>query len=265
MPILITIITAYLIVVFCMVIFQRRMIYFPTRIPADHRFKSSLPGFAEVNIPCPDGVRVNALFVPPPPGRPLVLCFHGNGGCLVHWEYLVYGFSEQNCGALVIDFHGYGKTGGRPSETTIYRDAEASVAWLRDVHGITPGRIFIFGKSLGAGPAVEIATRYRFQGLILDSAYTSLSGPAAAHYPFLPVRLMLLDRYDNIGKIARIGCPLLMIHGDADSIIPYVEGVKLHAAAAGPKEFFALKGADHNDAPPPGYWETIRAWINKHQ
>ncbi|MFH1708531.1 MAG: alpha/beta hydrolase [Planctomycetota bacterium] len=263
MHIILSIVTIYLLVVFLMMLVQRRMIYFPSRLEPDYRFEGGLPGFAEVNIPCPDGVQVNALFVPPPEGRPLVLCFHGNGGCLADWEYLVHGFYARTCGVLVIDFHGYGKTGGRPSETTLYRNAEAAVVWLKDTRGITPDRIIVFGKSLGTGAAVEIATRYKFKGLILDSAFTSLAGPAAAHYPFLPVRLMLLDKYDNLGKIGRINCPLLVIHGNADSIVPYTEGVKLFTVASEPKQMYTLEGGDHNDNSPPEYWATIRTWIDQ--
>jgi fermentation-respiration switch protein FrsA (DUF1100 family) len=148
---------------------------------------------------------------------------------------------------LIFDYRGYGKSEGRPSETGTYRDADAAWRYLLDVRGIPAGGVVIFGRSLGAAVAADLASRTRPAAVILESAFTSVPDMAAGIYPWLPVRLLSRYRYDNLGKVARIDRPLLLVHSRQDEIIPFAHGARLFEQAHGPKQFLEIQGG-HNDA-----------------
>ena len=148
---------------------------------------------------------------------------------------------------LLTDYRGYGGNPGSPSEEGLARDARAARAYLATRRDVDPARIAYFGESLGAGVAVRLASEQRPHALVLRSPFPSLLDVGHHHYPLLPLRWLLRDRFDCLERIRRIGCPLLVIAGERDGVIPLAMSERLFAAAAEPKQMITLAGVDHND------------------
>lgn len=219
---------------------QRRLIYFPTRV-ADMPVPA---GFEAVAFDTADGLTLQGWFRPGD-GRWTVLVFPGNAGNRADRVPLAWALVEAGCGVLLVDYRGYGDNSGRPSEDGLAADARAARRYLDTRCGA--GRIVYFGESLGAAVAVGLATERPPDALVLRSPFTSLPGVARVHYPLLPTRLMLRDRYPSLDRIACIRTPLLVVAGARDSIVPAEQSRALFEAAPGPKQFLLIDGAGHND------------------
>lgn len=178
-----------------------------------------------------------------------LLMFHGNGGdiSLAGRQEHYAALRGLGLNLLTVDYRGYGESGGEPSEAGVYRDADAAYAYLRDALGVPPRRVLIFGHSLGAAVAVDLASRVPSRGLILEGAFTSVPDVGQRTYFFVPVRLLARNRFDAAEKIGRVMVPTLFLHATRDEIIPYDLGRRLYERAPGPKEFVDLSGG-HNDA-----------------
>jgi fermentation-respiration switch protein FrsA (DUF1100 family) len=247
-------------------LFQRSVIYYPHKLDKQFMFPPYAAGQEEVFITCDDGCIINGLFIPGRAERPTVLIFHGNAGNITHRDFLLREFSRLGCAALLIDYHGYGKSAGTPTEQNLYLDAEAALSWLATHKKVTPDRVVLYGESLGCGVAVELATRHRFCGLVLVTAFRNLASVAGYHFPFnlFPANLILRDRFDNQAKIERVEAPLLFLHGTADEIIDAKESAALYELAKPPKQRYLIEGADHNGLPfhnPGRYWSIIGEWL----
>ena len=261
----------YLALIYCVLlvmltVFQRKIIYYPHRLDKDFEFPLYVPRLEEVFITCDDGCTINGLFAPGSENKPTVLILHGNAGNITHRDYLLRGFNTFGYSALLIDYHGYGKSEGTPSEKNLYRDGTAALEWLSKEKNRKPDDIVLFGKSLGSGVAIELATHHSFKGLILESAFTSIVAVARSHFPYncFPVSLMLMDTFDNSTKISEIHSPVFIRHGTEDTIIDKREGEKLFERANMPKELYLIEGADHNNMHahnPRDYWTTIADWL----
>lgn len=167
---------------------------------------------------------------------------------------------------LAFDYRGYGSSDGSPSETGTYRDMAAAVSHLRAVRGIEPERTVYYGESLGGAVAIEAALRYRPAALVVESTFTSVRAMAAVHYPFVPGFLARRVRYDSLARVRNLRCPLLVLHGPRDSIVPYRMGRELFDAAPGPKAFADLEG-DHNDGglvASPAARTALRTFLDAH-
>ena len=249
-------------------LFQRSVIYYPHKLDKQFVFPPYAAGQEEVFISCDDGCVINGLFVPGMADKPTVLIFHGNAGNITHRDFLLREFNRLGCAVLIIDYHGYGKSEGTPTEKNLYLDAEASLAWLAQHKKVTPDRVVLYGESLGCGVAVELATRHRFRGLVLVTAFRNLASVAGYHFPFnlFPVNLILRDRFDNQAKIARVHAPLLFLHGTADEIIEAKDSAALYELANPPRQRHLFEGADHNGLPfhdPGRYWAIIEEWLEE--
>lgn len=178
-----------------------------------------------------------------------LLMFHGNGGDISHGGRQEHYAALRALGLnlLTFDYRGYGESDGKPSEAGIYRDADAAYAYLRDTLGVPPGRLLIFGHSLGSAVAVDLASRVPSGGLILEGALTSVPDVGQQTYFFVPVRLLARNRFASAEKISRVTVPKLFLHATADEIIPYQFGRRLFDLAPDPKRFVPLAG-HHNDA-----------------
>ena len=256
----------YCVLLVLLTVFQRKIMYYPHRLDKDFAFPLYVPQQEEVFITCDDGSTINGLFTPGSESKPTVLIFHGNAGNITHRDFLLQGFNTLGHSALLIDYHGYGKSEGTPSEKNLYRAGRAALEWLTKEKNRTPDDIVLFGKSLGSGVAIELATQHPCKGLILESAFTSIVAVARSHFPYncFPVSLMLMDRFDNSTKISAIHSPVFIRHGTEDTIIDKREGEKLFERANMPKELYLIEGADHNNMHvhnPPSYWATIAAWL----
>jgi fermentation-respiration switch protein FrsA (DUF1100 family) len=268
MDIIIPALVIYLVLLFILVVFQRKIIYYPYVLDKDFTFPMYVPALEEVFIPCEDGVTINGLYAPGKENKPAFLILHGNAGNITHRDIFLQRFNNLGCSVLLIDYHGYGKSEGSPSEKTLYLDGEASLKWLSEKKQIAAAQIILFAKSLGSGVAVELATKNHFKGLILETPFSSIPAVARTHFPYncFPVNYMTIDKFDNISKIEKIECPILFIHGTRDTIIDKRESEKLFAKANMPKEIYLVEGADHNtiqDVASPKYWDTISAWMSR--
>ena len=267
MKIIVSAITIYLVILFILTVFQRKIIYYPYKLDKRFEFPMYVPQLEEVFITCEDGCTINGLFAPGREERPVILMFHGNAGNITHRDFLLQGFNRLGYPVLLIDYHGYGKSKGTPSESNLYLDGEASLKWLLEEKNIKPEQIVIFAKSLGSGVAAEVATKNSFKGLILETPFSSIASVARSHFPYncFPVGLLIIDKYDTISKIGEIHCPLLFIHGTRDMIVDKKESERLFEKANMPKEMYLIEGADHNDVQfiePQKYWDKVSNWLD---
>ncbi|HRY06131.1 MAG TPA: alpha/beta hydrolase [Hyphomicrobiaceae bacterium] len=257
---------AILVVVVALVIvgaaaLQQFLIYHPDR----HRIAPAevgLSGVVEREIMTPDGNAVLAWWSPPRPGRPSVLYFHGNAGSLADRSGRIRRFQDAGIGLFMMTYRGYGGSTGKPSERDNVADGKRAFDALVG-EGVEPGKIFIFGESLGTGVAVQVAAQKSAAGLILDAPFTSMLDLAHLHYPYLPAGLLLRERYETIKHIAKVNMPLLIVHGVNDAVIPLSLGQAVYNAAPGDKQFIAVEGAGHLDHDAMGSFEQIFAWIDR--
>jgi len=228
---------------------QRRLIYFPTStLPAAGAV--GLPGAVDVTFQTADGVTLQAWFVPADGvNRGLTVLFlSGNGGNRAMRAPLATALASRGIATLLVDYRGYGGNSGRPTETGLAADARAARAYLAQRPDVDASRIVYFGESLGTGVAVRLASEQPPFALILRSPYTSLVDVGRRAYPFLPVRFLLADRFASLDRIGGITCPVLVIAGTRDSIVPADLSERLFEAVRSPKKrLLMIDGADHND------------------
>ncbi len=222
---------------------QRRLIYLPD--PSAPSIAEMGSGWEEVELETPDGLTLGAWYRKPDADLPIVIVFNGNAGNRAGRASLGRGLAAAGFGVLLTDYRGYGGNPGHPTETGLAADARAAVAFTREHLPSNP--VVYFGESLGAAVAVELAYADPPAALILRSPFTSLVAAAQVHYPWLPVGVMLKDRYESDELIGAVGAPTLVIAGDADSIIPFDQSLKIYDAAPGTKQLVVVPGADHND------------------
>jgi len=242
------------------------LLYFPTR-SLDGTPASVGLRHADLDIPTSDGLRLHGWWIPSP-RRPVaahVLFFHGNGGNISHRLVHARALADAGLDVLLFDYRGYGRSTGAADEAGTYRDARAARAALLAQPGIDAAAILYLGESLGGAVATELALAEPPAGLILQSAFTSVREMARLHYPVVPSALVP-DAYPTLERIARVRCPVLILHGDRDDIVPVGHGRALFAAAAGNKRLEVVRGAGHNDfvtAAGTAYGETIAAWARE--
>ena len=227
-------------------VFQRRLIYLPSRepVPAAARV---LPGSEEVSFRTEDGLRLAGWFVPGVPGGATVLVFNGNAGDRSVRAPLAAALARVGVSVLLFDYRGYGGNPGSPSETGLAADARAARDYLDSRPDVRSESVVYYGESLGAGVAVGLAVERPPAALVLRSPFTSLADVGRRHYPYLPVRQLLKDRYDSLGRIAAVRCPILVVAGGADGIVPAEQSRRLHDAAPTPKRYVEIPDAGHND------------------
>ncbi len=245
-----------------MLILDRMMIYFPERGLAATPDSVGLV-YEDVYLSASDGTRIHGWHIP---GRSEVtlLWFHGNAGNISHrLDNILMLHQRLGVSVLIIDYRGYGLSEGRPSEKGLYMDAEVAFGYLVDELGLEAERdVVLLGRSLGVGVAVEMATRHRVRGVVLESGFTSIREMADASGSPLPISLVLTlfeARYDSISKIGRVESPVIILHGDRDDTVPYWMAEKLYAAANEPKTLYPIRGANHNDTIYAGGEGYIRA------
>jgi uncharacterized protein len=227
---------------------QRRMIYFPLgHVPAPGE---GGPAHVEpVRFTTADGLELHGWFLPVAGTTPrtTVIVFNGNAGNRAYRIELADALHHHGLQVLLMDYRGYGGNPGIPTERGLSADARAARAYVARRPDVDASRLVYFGESLGAGVAVDLASEHPPAALVLRSPFTSLADVGRYHYPFLPVRLLLRDRFPSLDRIRRIESPLLVIAGDRDRIVPPEHSRRLFDAAAGPKELLVVAGADHND------------------
>jgi len=220
--------------------------YFPSRKIFSTPAALAL-NYEQLNFVASDGVRISGWFVPADKAQFTVIYCHGNGGNLSYYLDVAAFLNRLNLNCLLFDYRGYGESEGKPTENGTYLDAEAAYKWLVNEKKITPSQIIIYGWSLGAAVAANLATKVDCAGLALDGAFTSYSDIAQKHFFFLPVRLFAKYNYRTIDYIKDINCPVMLSHSRDDETSSFRFGEKLFEAANEPKRFFETSGR-HNDA-----------------
>jgi fermentation-respiration switch protein FrsA (DUF1100 family) len=225
---------------------QRRLIYFPSPGPVPSAAMVS-PNGRDVVLDTEDGIALGAWFFPVDGQAPAVLVCNGNGGDRSMRAALAVALNRIGLSVLLFDYRGYGGNPGRPTEDGLAADARAAQAWLAAQPDVDPQRIVYFGESLGAAVTTGLAAERPPAAMVLRSPFTSLAEVAAVHYPWLPARRLLLDRYPSIERIASVSAPLLVIAGDRDDIVPESLSRRLYDAAGEPKRYVVVPGVGHND------------------
>ncbi len=236
---------AYLLIVLLMYLGQSRLLHLP-----------GLPGrtlvatpesigldYEDVTFAAADGVELHGWFVPAKDARATVLFFHGNAGNISHRLDSLRILHGLGLSTFIIDYRGYGRSEGRPSESGLYADARAAWSELVDERGIDPEHIIAFGRSLGGAVAACLAGERTLGGLILESSFTSVPDLGAELYPWLPVRWLARLDYDTRACLAEVRAPVLVVHSPDDDIIPFHHGEAL--AAVADVELLRIRG-DHN-------------------
>ena len=229
-----------------LLLFERVNLYFPTRRIEATPAVAGL-AYEDVRITTADGVTIHGWFVPAPVSRRGIVFFHGNAGNISHRIDTLRIFHDLGLNTLIIDYRGYGKSGGRPSEKGLYRDAEAAFDYTASRPEIDAASIIAFGRSLGGAVAVELASRRRLRAIVVESAFSSTAAIAKDLFPFLPAGALVTQRFDSLGKVGAIEIPKLFVHSRDDEIIPFSHAERLFRTAAPPKEFHAMRGS-HNGA-----------------
>jgi fermentation-respiration switch protein FrsA (DUF1100 family) len=250
--------TLYLLLMLFLFFTQSKLLYFPelpSRQITTTPDRYALP-YEDVELVTEDGLKLHGWFIPAENHRATLLFFHGNAGNVSHRMESLEIFHRLGLQVLIFDYRGYGQSEGQPSEAGTYLDAEAAWRYLTKTKAIPPKKIVLFGRSLGAAIASNLARNRQPMALILESGFTSAPDLAATLYPFLPVRLLSRFRYDNRENLQTISLPVLVAHSSEDEIIPFEHGRQLFAAAGEPKAFLAMRGG-HND----GFLITGQAYI----
>jgi fermentation-respiration switch protein FrsA (DUF1100 family) len=212
-----------------------------------------------------DGVRIHAFYLPSPGATRSLLFLHGNAGNASHRLPNAADLAALGTDVLLLEYRGYGLSEGRADEKGVYADARAGLEHLRTSRACPPGRIVVFGRSLGGAVAVDLAANRPLAGVILESTFTSIADVARAAVG-IPFGRLIGRRFPAEEKITRVRCPILFFHGDRDRIIPFELGRRLFEAAPEPKAFETISGAGHNDTTLVGgteYYRRIRRFLDQ--
>jgi uncharacterized protein len=240
--------------------------YFPDRQLYGDPADVSL-AFTDLTIPTEDGERLHGWWIPArsAPARGHVLFFHGNAGNISHRLEHALALTAAGLDVLLVDYRGYGRSTGKPSEPGLYRDARAGLAALRAGGGVDPARVVYMGESLGAAVALWLALEEPPAALVLQSAFTGLRDIARHHYG--PLATLAGDGYPSLERVRKLRAPVLIVHGDADEIVPLAHGHALHGAAPEPRRIDVVAGAGHNDLVDvmgASYGTVVADWLDAH-
>lgn len=235
---------------------QRSFLYFPSQ-----EISKNAPGFQIINFPTDDGLTLAAGYQPAQVGRPTLLAFHGNGA---DWQSMAHGLRpliDRGYGVLSVEYRGYQANPGSPSEKGIYKDGRAALQWL-NANGVPASQVVAVGNSLGSGVAVQLATESPIRALVLVSPMSSMVRLASAQMSWLPVNLLLRDRYDNLAKLPNVAVPIMILHGGSDEVIPIQEG-RMLASRNRAAVFVAFPGVGHELMYDPAIASSIARFLRE--
>jgi fermentation-respiration switch protein FrsA (DUF1100 family) len=240
----------YILVVGILYVFQRNLMF----LPASHVGSPAAVGagdMREVTLATADGLALRSWYKPAKDGRPTMIYFHGNGGNISARAKRVRPYLNAGLGVLLVGYRGYGDNAGSPSEEGFYEDARAAARFI-EAEKIPFDQVVLYGESLGSAVAIHLAaeqaaTGEPFAAVIGEGAPSSVVDVAARRYPFAPVRTLIKDRFDSRAKVGAIKAPLLLLHGEDDTVVPQRFGQALFDAAAEPKTAEWIDGAGHNN------------------
>jgi fermentation-respiration switch protein FrsA (DUF1100 family) len=259
-----------------MVFFENSLIYYPSRYPDGFWDTQAIASGSGCSIEdcfftAEDGIALHAWWCRPPVGSSgfpntaemVLVWFHGNAGNISHRFDMMLRLAELPVQVFVVDYRGYGRSEGKPSEEGLYRDGRATWRYLTAERGVSQGKLILFGKSLGGAVASDLVTQVAPAGLIIQSSFTSVPDMAAHHFPFVP-RFLVRTEMNSQAKLATASCPKLIIHSPQDEVVPFSLGQKLFESASEPKSFYEVAGARHNETYLVGgnaYFEALKDFI----
>lgn len=244
---------------------EPQLAFFPFKGESETPRDFGIP-FEAVTIETADGERLRAWRMSPAApqaARARIVYFHGNGGNLSNWSPILAGIVRRGYAVFAIDYRGYGLSTGRPTERGLYKDVEAATAaaWPQPAPGVP---LVYWGRSLGGSMAAYAATLKKPDGVIVEAGFPSARAAVRGSPVLAALSLFASYRFPAGEFLARAGAPVLMLHGDRDSVIPHALGRELFAALPEPKTFVTIPGGDHNDAAPPdaaAYWAAIDRFV----
>jgi len=241
---------------------QSSMIFFPSTelqaTPQDWGMQ-----YQDVSLETSDEKQLHAWYIPYQGANKVLLFFHGNAGNISHRGESIRIFHRLGLNVFIIDYRGYGNSQGEPSEAGLYKDADAAWQYLTQERAIDKDNIIIFGRSLGGAVATKLASEVQPAALILESTFSSAREFSKSVFPVLSRILIFRYRFNSLGKIKKITCPLLVMHSPDDEIIPFHLGEKIYQTANQPKYFIKMKG-DHNNGfllSQPDYERSLKKFI----
>ena len=225
------------------------LIFFPAKeyseLPADYKLKAE-----DVILLTEDQVKISGWYLPADSPKGVIYLLHGNAGNISGRLFKGAEWVRRGFSVFLLDYRGYGKSEGKiTSERDVYEDVQTGLRFLHEHKKWSDSEIILYGESIGAAPAIELAAKSNFWALILEAPFTSLPAVAKVHYPFVPSFVMNRFQFQNSEKISRIHTPVFFVQGDEDDVCPFVMGEALYRKAPAPKEFFRVPGAHHNDLP----------------
>jgi fermentation-respiration switch protein FrsA (DUF1100 family) len=240
---------------------QRSIVFHPPADRADLTAAGAAGMLQEVEIESSDGLQLKSWWAPSkrPDGR-VIIYFHGNAGHRGDRIPRVTSYLAEGYGILLVGYRGYGGNPGKPTEQGLYADARANLAFLK-AQGVAPDRTILFGESLGTAVAVQMAIETKYRAVVLEAPIASVARSAAVRYPLLAFDAIVLDKFDSLSKIDRIGAPLLVIHGERDRVTLVKFGRMILAAAKEPKQGYFPPEAGHSDLIDHGMRERVSAFL----
>lgn len=241
---------------------QPGMIFYPQRGLAENPRQWGL-GYEDVTFATADGVLLHGWYIPAPGARRVLLFFHGNAGNISHRGDSIAIFHRLGLDVFIIDYRGYGRSEGKPSEHGLYADAAAAWDFLTRTRHIPPEDIVIFGRSLGGAVAAQLAAQVQPGALILESTFSSARDVAHDLFPLLSRLVVLRYEFDTVKHLRTIRSRVLVLHSPDDDIMPFSLGEQVYRSARQPKQFVRLQG-DHNTGfllSQPDYEKALRDFL----
>ena len=261
MPILLTFLLIYFIILVSIYLLQRNLLYHPGE--NNYIGDQLLIPIKKIKIKTQDNIKLISWYHNKNSNKyKTILFLHGNAGSLQNRIHKINHIKNIDVNLLIFAWRGFSGNDGIPTEKGLYKDAKGAVAWLKS-EGINEKNIILYGESLGTGVAVEIAQNKNFAGIILESPFTSMIDIAKDKYPFLPVRLLLKDKYESESKIKNIKIPILIMHGKVDNIVPFYMGKKMYKLANEPKYSYFSENDDHMMNFDENLIKELRNFINR--
>jgi len=257
-----SLIIAYIVLIIFIYFYQRNLLYHPSE--NNYQNDKIQFNYDEIFIKVNDEIHLKSWIIKKDFKKlKTLLIFHGNAGHLSNRIYKLNELYKLDINILLISWRGFSGNKGSPTEKNLYQDAEASIQWLNE-QGANNNQIILYGESLGSGVAVEIGKENNFNSIILESPFTSIENSAKIYYPYLPVKLLLKDRYDSINKIKMINTPILIMHGKKDDVVPFSMGKELFEKANSPKHSYFTPDDDHMMEFNSSLLQKIKNFIEKY-
>jgi hypothetical protein len=244
---------------------EHKLIFFPPRYPAGFPPPHTYEGQVEdLWLETPSGVKINAFYQSNPSSRQVLLWLHGNAENLGYVLRQMRVVAKIGINILAVDYRGYGKSEGRPSEAGVYQDANTAYDWLIKERRFRADDIIVYGHSLGGAVATNLAARRPCGGLVVQSSFTNARAMTRQIFALPLIEFVVRSRFDSLHMIRLVHTPILIVHGWKDDVVPFAMGQRLFAAASEPKRFYRIDGAGHNnllEAGGEGYLDCLRHFV----